>query len=91
MSKKATHKPLSLILGAAVITSLGATGAANADTSEDIFSMDELTSGYLTAGGHEKTDDSEGKCGEDKGGEGSCGEKKDGEGKCGEGKCGGDS
>jgi uncharacterized low-complexity protein len=96
MSKQATRKPLSIILGAAVVTSLGATGIANADSGQDIFSMDELTSGYLTAGAHEKTEDGEGKCGEDKGGEGSCGEKKDGEkkdgeGKCGEGKCGGDS
>jgi uncharacterized low-complexity protein len=95
MSKQAIRKPLSIILGAAVVTSLGATGIANADTGEGIFSMDELSSGYLTAGGHEKKEDGEGKCGEDKGGEGSCGEDKkdgkDGEGKCGEGKCGGDS
>jgi uncharacterized low-complexity protein len=95
MSKQSIRKPLSILLGAAVVTSLSATGIANADTGEDIFSMDELTSGYLTAGGHEKKDDGEGSCGEDKkkDGEGSCGEdkKKDGEGKCGEGKCGGDS
>ena len=58
--------------------------------------MQELTSGYLTAGGHEtdvdKKDGEEGSCGAKDGGEGSCGDdkKKDGEGKCGEGKCGGD-
>ena len=94
MSKQAIRKPLSIALGAAVVTSLGLAGIANANTSEeDIFSMEELTSGYLTAGGHEKKEEGEGTCGEDKsGGEGSCGEdKKDGEGKCGEGKCGGDS
>ena len=70
------------------VTSLGLAGAANANnTEEDLFSMEELTSGYLTAGGHEGKDDGEGKCGE-----GKCGEdKKEGEGKCGEGKCGGDS
>jgi len=94
MSKQAIRKPLSIALGAAVVTSLGLAGIANANTSEeDIFSMEELSSGYLTAGGHESKDEGEGTCGEDKsGGEGSCGEdKKDGEGKCGEGKCGGDS
>ena len=93
MSKQATRKALSIVLGTALVTGLGASGIANAETGEDIFSMTELSSGYLTAGGHEKKEDGEGKCGEDKGGEGSCGEdkKKDGEGKCGEGKCGGDS
>jgi uncharacterized low-complexity protein len=94
MSKQATRKPLSIVLGAAVATTLGAAGIANAsETEADLFSMEELTSGYLTAGGHEA--DGEGSCGakdEDKG-EGSCGEaddKAEGEGKCGEGKCGGD-
>jgi uncharacterized low-complexity protein len=94
MSKQAIRKPLSIALGVAVVTSLGLAGVASASTSEaDIFSMEELTNGYLTAGGHETKDEGEGNCGEDKeGGEGNCGEdKEDGEGKCGEGKCGGDS
>ena len=97
MSKQAIRKPLSIALGAAVVASLGLSGIANASNSgEDIFSMEELTNGYLTAGAHETADpkdEGEGTCGEDKtGGEGTCGEdKKDGEGKCGEGKCGGDS
>jgi uncharacterized low-complexity protein len=90
MSKLNVRKPLSIALGAALVTSLGAAGIANAETDENLFSMEELTSGYLTAGGHEKSEDGEGKCGEEKDGEGKCGEeKKDGEGKCGEGKCGG--
>jgi uncharacterized low-complexity protein len=86
MSKQAIRKPLSIALSAAVVTSLGLAGVANANTGEeDIFSMEELTNGYLTAGGHE-TDAPEDE-GEDKDGE----DKKEGEGKCGEGKCGGDS
>ena len=91
MSKQSNRSPLSIVLGVAAVASLGAAGAAIADTGENIFAMDELTSGYLTAGGH-----LEGGCGadrdtsgdEEKDGEGSCGEDKDGEGKCGEGKCG---
>ena len=98
MSKQATRKPLSIALGAALVTTLGSAGIANAtETGADLFSMQELTSGYLTAGGHETDGDKkegEGSCGGKDGGEGSCGEggdhKKDGEGKCGEGKCGGD-
>ena len=89
MSKQAIRKPLSNALGAAVVTTLGLSGIANAsETDDNLFSMEELTSGYLTAGGHEKKEDGEGNCGE-----GNCGEdkKKEGEGKCGEGKCGGDS
>ena len=78
MSKQAIRKPLSIALGAAVVTSLGLSGIANAsDVDEDLFSMEELTSGYLTAGGHEKEDEGE--------------DKDEGEGKCGEGKCGGAS
>ena len=98
MSKQATRKPLSIALGAAIVTTLGTAGIANAnEAGADLFSMQELTSGYLTAGGHETDGDKkegEGSCGGKDGGEGSCGEggdhKKDGEGKCGEGKCGGD-
>ena len=94
MSKQATRKPLSIALGAAIVTTLGTAGIANAnETGADLFSMQELTSGYLTAGGHETDKEGEGSCGGKDGGEGSCGEggdhKKDGEGKCGEGKCGG--
>jgi len=88
MSK--TTNSLKIALGAAVVTGMGVAGVANADAGEDIFAMEELSSGYLTAGGHEGSC-GEGKCGGDKkDGEGSCGgDKKDGEGKCGEGKCGG--
>jgi uncharacterized low-complexity protein len=93
MSKQ-IRKPLSIVLGAAVVASLGTAGIANANaqTDADLFSMEELTSGYLTAGGHEKEGScGEGKCGDDKDGaekdgEGSCGE--DGEDKGGEGSCG---
>ena len=94
MSKQSIRKPLGIVLGAAIAASLGATGIANADTGEDIFSMDELTSGYLTAGSHLEggcgadRDTGDEEDGDEKGGEGSCGENKDGEGKCGEGKCG---
>jgi len=93
MSKHAIRKPLSIALGAAVVTSLGMSGIANStETEKDIFSMEELTSGYLTAGAHE-TDDAPKEEGEGNCGEGNCGEDKkdEGEGKCGEGKCGGDS
>jgi len=68
---------LKIAIGAAVITGLGLAGVANADVNDGLFSMDELSSGYLTAGGHE------GSCGDDK-------KDKDGEGSCGEGKCGAD-
>jgi len=69
MSKKAN--PLSIALGAVLVTGLGASGIANsAEEDADLFSMEELTSGYLTAGGHSKPkDDCEGHCG----GEGKCG------------------
>ena len=83
MSKNAIRKPLSIALGAAVVTTLGAAGIANAaETDENLFSMEELTSGYLIAGAHESADEGE-DSGDDK--------KDEGEGKCGEGKCGGDS
>ena len=78
MSKQ-SRKHISIALGAALVTGLGAAGVANAEVDEDLFAMEELSSGYLIAGAHESKDDGEGKCGED---------KKDGEGKCGEGKCG---
>ena len=72
MSKKTVIKPLAIALGATFVTSLAGTTVANA--AENPFSMNELSSGYMVAGGHE------GKCGS--------GEAKGKEGKCGEGKCG---
>lgn len=87
MSKQS--KPMSIALGTVLAAGLGAAGIANAtETEADVFAMEELSSGYLIAGAHEKKDDGEGSCGGDKDGEGSCGEDKEGEGKCGEGKCG---
>jgi len=91
MSKQNVRKPLSIALGAAVVSTLGVAGVASAsDTEADLFAMEELTSGYMTAGlgaskGEGEGSCGEGKCGEDKdGGEGSCGEDKDeGEGSCG--------
>ncbi len=100
MSNEEKVKMLKIALGTAVASTLGAVGVANASQpSGDVFAMEELSSGYLTAGGH-----LEGGCGADReggdkeggddkeGGEGSCGgDKSEGEGKCGEGKCGGDA
>jgi len=74
---------LKIAIGAAVVTGLGAAGVANAEPAgENLFGMQELSSGYLTAGAHE------GGCGEGKcGGE----KKEEKEGGCGsEGGCGGD-
>jgi uncharacterized low-complexity protein len=83
MSKQSIRKPLSIAIGAALVSGLGAAGIANAaQTDDNLFSMQELTSGYLLAGAHETSKDGEGTCGDDK--------KKEGEGKCGEGKCGDD-
>jgi len=77
MSKQSIRKPLSIAIGAALVSGLGAAGVANATPTDDnLFSMQELTSGYLLAGAHETSKDGE--------------DKKDGEGKCGEGKCGDD-
>ena len=82
MSKQS--KPFSIALGTVLIAGLGTAGMANAaEEGDNLFSMQELTSGYLIAGGHEKSDDED----TDEG-EGSCGGDKKGEGKCGEGKCG---
>jgi len=93
MSQKTTKKPLSIALGAAFVTSLAATPAANA--SANPFAMSELRGGYMVA------ETAEGKCGSGKvtdesktsSGmmmeEGKCGANKTkAEGKCGEGKCG---
>jgi hypothetical protein len=98
MSKQANRKPISIVLGAAIATSLGASGIANAKTGSDIFSIDELTSGYLTAGGHKQKSNNRdgeknenGKDGQENGHENG---NKDGnkggkDGKGGEGSCGG--
>jgi uncharacterized low-complexity protein len=93
MSQKSTKKPLSIALGAAFVTSLAATPAANATANP--FAMSELRGGYMVA------ETAEGKCGSGKvtdesktsSGmmmeEGKCGANKTkAEGKCGEGKCG---
>lgn len=88
MSKQ-FRKPLSIALGTVVVAGLGTAGIANAEADADLFAMEELTSGYLTAGGHEEGGCGEGKCGDDKDkdkdkeGEGSCGGDKEGEGACG--------
>jgi len=82
MSKQAKRNTLSLALGAAVVGTIGLAGTANAtEADEDLFAMEELTSGFLIAGAHE-----EGGCGEDKEGDGE--DEGEGEGSCGEGKCG---
>jgi uncharacterized low-complexity protein len=73
MSKQSIRKPLSIAIGAALVSGLGAAGIANAaQTDDNLFSMQELTSGYLIAGAHETSKDGEGKCGE-----GKCGDDKD--------------
>lgn len=89
-------KPLSMAIGAALLSSSLATGAF---ASENPFSATELEAGYQLASNHslEEGKCGEGKCGGDKDseegkcGEGKCGADKDAEeGKCGEGKCGAD-
>ena len=84
MSEKKVVKPVALAVGAALAGSFAISGAVNADTVENPFSMSTLNAGYML-GSHEGSC-GEGSCGEKKG-EGSCGEK-EGEGKCGEGSCG---
>ena len=82
MSKKNVLKPVAAAIGTTFIVSLAASPIAQA--SENPFTLNELSSGYMVA-------DAEGKCGESKDeNEGKCGDKKDtsAEGKCGEGKCG---
>jgi uncharacterized low-complexity protein len=96
MSQEYSKKPLAIALGAAFVTSLATTPAANATANP--FAMSELPGGYMVA------EKAEGKCGEGKCGaskktmeEGKCGSDKAGkEGNCGankkmteEGKCGG--
>lgn len=85
---KLNKTSIALAMGAAFAVSVGTTSIASAaNTAENPFAMNDLSSGYMVA---EAEKAKEGKCGE-----GKCGGdmKKDGkakEGKCGEGKCGGD-
>ena len=103
MSKK-SMKPVSLALGAALVTSLAGANLA-ADNVGNPFALNELSGGYMQLadasdankpaqeGGKDSKSNMEGKCGE-----GKCGGKKEMkqnmEGKCGgkkaapEGKCG---
>ncbi len=96
MSNRVLRKPVALAIGAALMTSLGAAGVAQASS----YAVSALGAGYMLAGGEEEKA-KEGKCGADKKaeGEGKCGadKKAEGEGKCGadkkaegEGKCGAD-
>jgi uncharacterized low-complexity protein len=93
MTKKSNLKPVAAVIGAALVGSLSAVGAANA--ADNPFGASQLQSGYMQlASSHEG---GEGKCGGEKKEaegekkaeqEGKCGEgmMKEGEGKCGEGK-----
>jgi uncharacterized low-complexity protein len=86
MIGKATRKPLAAAVGAALVTTLAAMPAANAE--DNPFGMTSLASGYMVA-------EKEGKCGEAKCGEGEGAGAKKSEGNRGgdkehEGKCGGD-
>ena len=91
--KKATTATSS-ILSAALVAAFSFSAPANAASTGDLFSAQNLDRGYMAMVGEGKC--GEGKCGEaDKDGEGKCGEgkcgeadDKDAEGKCGEGKCG---
>jgi len=96
MTKKSNLKPVAAVVGAALVGSLSAVGAANA--ADNPFGASQLQSGYMQlASSHEggegkcggEKKEGEGKCGGEKAaGEGKCGEgmMKEGEGKCGEGK-----
>ena len=91
--KKKSLKPIATALGTTFVITLAASPIAQA--SENPFTLNELSSGYMVA-------DAEGKCGESKDeSEGKCGDKgemkDESEGKCGdkgemkeesEGKCG---
>ena len=99
MSKK-TIKPVSIALGAALVTGLAASNLA-AESNANPFALNEVSGGYMqwATADNAKKAAQEGKCGEGKCGskgemkqnmEGKCGGKKsEQEGKCGEGKCGG--
>ena len=98
MSIRVLKKPVAVAIGAALMSSLAAAGAAHAGS----FAVNALGAGYMLAAGDATGDEKakegkcgEGKCGADKKAEGKCGEGKCGadkkaEGKCGEGKCGAD-
>jgi uncharacterized low-complexity protein len=100
MSNKSSN-PLGLLIGAALLGSVGLAQAGNS------FELTDLGAGYMLVDDKAKTEGKcgEGKCGAEKGKEGACGddkakaegkcggdkaaaEGKCGEGKCGEGKCG---
>jgi uncharacterized low-complexity protein len=87
MSKHDKASPLTIVLGTAIAGTLGTIGIANAADTEEVFAMEDLTTGQLMAGGHEEGGCGEGKCSGDK-------EDGDKEGSCGgdgEGSCGGDA
>lgn len=77
---KHSIKPVSIVLGTALVTSLVATNVV-ADSSANPFAMKELSGGYMQLASADNTGktEQEGKCG---------GKKATQEGKCGEGKCG---
>jgi uncharacterized low-complexity protein len=85
MSEKKMIKPVAIAVGAAIAGTFAISGAVNADTAENPFSMSTMNAGYMLGtgeGSHDGEKKGEGSCGE-----GSCGEK-EGEGSCGEGSCG---
>lgn len=96
MSEKKVIKPVALAVGAALAGTFAISGAVNADTVNNPFSMSTLSAGYMLGaaeggcGEDKKAEGScgEGSCGEDKKGEGTCGEGSGGEEKKGEGTCG---
>jgi uncharacterized low-complexity protein len=79
MSKK-TIKPVSIALGAALVTGLAASNLA-AESNANPFALNELSGGYMQLASADNANkaEQEGKCG---------GKKAAQEGKCGEGKCG---
>jgi uncharacterized low-complexity protein len=86
MSNKSSN-PLGLLIGAALLGSVGLAQAGNS------FELTDLGAGYMLVDDKAKTEGKcgEGKCGAEKGKEGACGgDKAKAEGKCGEGKCGGE-
>ena len=92
MSEKKIIKPVALAVGVALASTFAISGAVNADTVENPFSMSALSAGYMLGaveGSCGEGKKAEGSCGE-KEGEGTCGEGKKAEGSCGEGSCGAD-
>ncbi|MBA3755687.1 MAG: hypothetical protein H0X02_05440 [Nitrosomonas sp.] len=82
MSKK-SMKPVSLAVGAALVTSLTAGNLSADTTTTNPFAMNELSGGYMQladASSTAKPDQGSNKDGD---------KKPEKEGKCGEGKCGG--